>query len=193
MTCVLELCKKVPAPPKRERGGEADALPGNRFSDPAGIGPGRRAGKKVCLADGAATRTLALGSLRGMLPPMPLPRRLRSFSLRTLMVLVAFAAILAAWLASERRLVKERMDYRAKLQLEGKIFGTAAAKSGGFTAPPEVRWSRRLFGDESIQFIMTTNGPEDRAWHAEAQQLFPEAKFLAVHARPKTMSSAPTP
>jgi len=36
---------------------------------------------------------------RGMLPHMPLPRRLRSFSLRTLMLLVAMAA-LAAWTGS---------------------------------------------------------------------------------------------
>ncbi len=121
----------------------------------------------------------------------PLPRRLRSFSLRTLMVLVGVSAILAAWLASERRMVKERLAYRAKLQAEGKIFGTAGAKS--LNAPPEVRWSRRLFGDESILLIMTPNGPEDRAWHAEAQRLFPEATLLSVHARPKTMAPAPAP
>jgi len=112
----------------------------------------------------------------------PLPRRFRSFSLRTLMVLVGVSGLALGWLAKEHRIAAERNAYRARLESEGKVFATLEAidLQGEVMSPPQVRWSRRLFGDKAIKYIAEWNGADHPAWEAEARRLFPEAKFVPL-------------
>jgi hypothetical protein len=93
---------------------------------------------------------------------MRLPRRF-SFSLRTLLVLVA---LLCAWLAWERHVVVERRAARHVLNERGAEIGEAP------DGPATVPWVHPLFGDTPIQSLTIPSGDKvaERAagWFPEA-------------------------
>jgi hypothetical protein len=98
---------------------------------------------------------------------MPLPRRLRSFSLRTLLVLVGVACMLAAWVARERSVVMER---RAAMERwRGAMFWWDHPDSD------RTAWHRRLLGDHALLDVRLPASASDSDI-ANVARLFPEAR-----------------
>src|SRR5262245_48388070 len=109
---------------------------------------------------------------------MPIPRRLRSFSLRTLLVLVGAACVLAAWVARERRFVLERRAALAKWETADR--SVSAYSAAGATGKqhdgsdwPTVHWLRHWLGDVPIYSIRIRRFNGARV--ARIRRLFPEA------------------
>ncbi len=103
---------------------------------------------------------------------MSFPRRFRSFSLRTLMVLVGVAAVaawLGTWFANGRRIANERRSIIER-RLAGAYYGIAI-----YERPTEhLPWQRRIFGDtlgNEIQIYEWASSQEV----AEIRRSFPEA------------------
>ena len=113
---------------------------------------------------------------------MPLPRRLRSFSLRTLMVLVGVCALVAAWVARERAFVLERRAARAQLGTHLAFFSPAEVErgerlcptGGPRSIPATVPRIRELLGDEPVQAIWLSGKVEE----FRVARLFPEATLV---------------
>ena len=135
---------------------------------------------------------------RGMLPAMPstsLPRRFRSFSLRTLMVLFTMACIGAAWLATEWRFVRERRSARLAwteaVMIVRSADGSATIASGrmvaalgtgrphvyGGNAAAELPFIRKMFGDMPVHEIQVPGHAGGVGDPAALVRLFPEAKI----------------
>jgi len=129
----------------------------------------------------AATRELPGYPPRVMLPAMPHPRRFRSFSLRTLMVLFTMACIGAACLATQYRIVEAR---RAALEqwetvdrsVEVHSAAGATGKKLDGSDWPTVSWVRYQFGDVPIAFVRVRRFNEARI--ARVRRLFPEAEIF---------------
>jgi len=111
---------------------------------------------------------------RGMLPAMNVPRRFRSFSLRTLMVLVGVVCLLAAWIGRDWQTVRARNAFRARLE----EMGGWTKSDSSFVFPPEnptvLPWTRRLFGDRPANDLIFTREPTPDELETVAR-LFPEA------------------
>jgi len=114
---------------------------------------------------------------------MSFPRRFRSFSLRTLMVLTAVLGLLFAWIATERNTVIERREMIAKLRDNSKVLLAAPEDLRALVAkhpsPNAVHFAsigswRELLGDVPVQSIRYS-APADRAEVERVQKLFPEA------------------
>lgn len=91
-----------------------------------------------------------------------------ALSLRTLMVLVAIAVVLAGWLAAERSLIQRRAAARASWARNKYIRVV--------TAPPQgrVQRLRRQLGDQQVESITLLSNATN-AELAAAASLFPEA------------------
>ena len=91
-----------------------------------------------------------------------------AFSFRTLIVLVAIAVVLAAWLAAERSLIQRRAAARASWGRNKYVRVV--------TAPPQgrVQRLRRQLGDQQVESI-TLFSNATNAELAAAASLFPEA------------------
>ena len=117
-----------------------------------------------------------------MLPAMPpLSHRFRSFSLRTLLVLMTIAAISAAWLASQRRIVWERRAARAAWSSRYGVIVMAVEPDGPgiirpprVTPPPTVSKVRGMLGDQAVEYILILRDITN-VDPGEAARLFPEA------------------
>jgi hypothetical protein len=105
---------------------------------------------------------------------MTLPR----FSLRLLLLAVA---VLCAWLAWERSVVMERRALRARLESQGKVFEIATGSRSIYMdgpdrrrTPAEVRWPRRLFGDQAV-LAVHSDVPWNKDDVIEIRRVFSEA------------------
>ncbi|MFO0900261.1 MAG: hypothetical protein U0836_22735 [Pirellulales bacterium] len=106
-----------------------------------------------------------------------LPRRLRSFSLRTLMVLVGVSGVFCGWLAYERQTAVARRSLRNRLWAEYQVSFRAAEHASN---PPYTKSVatipsvRRWFGDEPIHTVHCWGrvGPDTVD---DVRRLFPEA------------------
>ncbi|MFO0897955.1 MAG: hypothetical protein U0836_11075 [Pirellulales bacterium] len=117
-----------------------------------------------------------------------LPRRLRSFSLRTLLVAFTMLCMALGWVASERHIVQRRKRMRDVLA-PFVLFADTDDYFPFFPFedpdPPKrratVSWIRELFGDEPVQQLWV---PYDcKPWHlAMAARCFPEAEDVDWYA-----------
>src|SRR5689334_18004097 len=109
----------------------------------------------------------------------PLPTRLQ-FSLRTLFVLVAIAAVICFYVAREAKVARDRKSLRAEMQQnrcsfrtahDERVLGSYVSGRSGTEALPTVPWLRRLFGDEAIVSIIVTYPMRQRI--EEIERAFP--------------------
>ncbi len=100
------------------------------------------------------------------------PHRLRSFSLRTLMVLVGVAA-LVCWLVNEWRFVKARAAF-----VEGRSARVFAVSGQHLQGPDALL--RDWLGDWRVEWIEFYNPDTDARTIQRTASLFPEAKVTAA-------------
>lgn len=118
----------------------------------------------------------------------PLPRRLRSFSLRTLMALVG---VVAAWFAWERYLVRERTAAMATWRgsehvsiLVADEWANEIRRRKDLGPLATVPWTRRKMGDVAVQRIWFESAMGSGEI-ARARRLFPEALVFEVQGLPR--------
>src|SRR5262249_52744534 len=101
---------------------------------------------------------------------MRLPRF--RYSLRTLLIVVAIAAVGCWWLRGQYLIVQARQEFR---QNQSKVqFAYPGGLVGGVPAPDtSIPWCRRLMGDEAVAYVHIW--AHDESVIAKAKELFPEA------------------
>lgn len=114
----------------------------------------------------------------------PLPSRLRSFSLRTLLVVVTVLCTLCSWVGCQRKIVVDRRTTTKTLGDEIIVRDVNSLRSQNW-APnsrnetpamlASVPWIRRALGDAAIQQILVPLEWSDAQVKELALQ-FPEAK-----------------
>jgi hypothetical protein len=117
----------------------------------------------------------------------PLPRPLRSFSLRTLMALVGVSAAFCGWLVHERLFVQARRAALAEWASNDRVDFTTAERWAGEmnrfsidkrTTQDRISWIRRELGDVSIEIIWLDGQEVEPVDWERAGRLFPEARLI---------------
>ncbi len=98
-------------------------------------------------------------------------RRWYQFGLRTLLIVVTFAAVACGYVARQWRIVQARNAYVA---LHRNVYGAEVQKP---------TWLRRILGDETYSAVVLQHdaSAEERA---TAKALFPEAKIVRINRDP---------
>jgi len=111
--------------------------------------------------------------------------RFRSFSLRTLMVLVAVCAAMFAWLAHQRSIVRARQVLLSQIQADGRAVVRSAEQMSTSVAGVQKSLSvatvplvRRWLGDRPMHFINCRQGADPETV-AQVRRMFPEALVCA--------------